>query len=79
MVKRNNLEIMAEILRLCKAPKSKTQVMYGANLSWRMLHKYLSELKDRGFLEVRSSRTRYLTTQKGREFVKRWTELAELL
>lgn len=79
MAKRNSLEIMTEILVLCKQPQTKTRVMYRTNLSWRMLQKYLSQLQSRGLLEVHHSLTKYATTQKGLKFVEKWRELAELL
>ncbi len=80
MAKRNTFEIMAEILSLCEQPQSKTRVMYGANLSWRMMNEYLSQLQSLGFLEVRRhSLSKYKTTEKGLKFAKKWKELAELL
>jgi len=79
MAKRSNLEITAEILSLCKRPQTKTRVMYGTNLSWQMLEKYLSQLQSLGLLEVHHSLTRYATTEKGLKFVEKWRELMELL
>ena len=79
MVKRNRLEIMAEILRLCSEPKTKTHVMYGTNLSWKMLQHYLSELQARELLEVRDNLTKYVISKKGLDFVEKWKELKELL
>ncbi len=78
MAKRNRLEIMAEILSLCKQPQTKTKVMYGTNLSYKMLQKYLSQLQSRGLLEVHHSLTKYMTTQKGLDFLEKWRELEEL-
>jgi predicted transcriptional regulator len=79
MRKRDSLEIIAQILSLCREPRVKTQVMYGANLSWRMMGKYLSLLRSTELLEIHHSPTKYLTTQKGREFLKRWKELTKLI
>jgi predicted transcriptional regulator len=79
MAKRNSLEIMAEILILCKRPQTKTRVMYRTNLSWRMLQKYLSQLQSRELLEVHHSLPKYATTQKGLKLVEKWRELAELI
>lgn len=79
MGKRNRLEIMAQILGLCKEPQIRTRIMYGTNLSWRMLVKYLSVMQSIGLLEVHHSPTEYLTTQKGLEFLRKWKELAKLL
>jgi len=76
---RDHLEIMAEILSLCKQPQTKTKVMYGTNLSYKMLQRYLSELQSEGFLEVHHSLTKYVTSQKGLNFLEKWRELEELL
>ena len=79
MVKRDRIEIMAEILGLCLEPRTKTQVMYGTNLSWKMLQHYLSELQSRELLEVHNNSTRYVTTKRGLDFLDKWKELKELL
>jgi len=77
--KRDRVEIMAEILGLCSEPRTKTHVMYGTNLSWKMLQHYLSELQSRGLLEVYDNSTRYVTTKRGLDFLEKWKELKELL
>ena len=76
--KRDRVEIIAEILGLCLEPRSKTRVMYGTNLSWKMLQNYLSHLKERGLLETQNNSTKYLTTERGRDFVEKWKELKAL-
>jgi predicted transcriptional regulator len=79
MGKRDKIEIIAEILGLCSEPKTKTHVMYGTNLSWKMLQHYLSELQSRGLLEIHDESSRYITSQRGREFLEKWREIKELL
>jgi predicted transcriptional regulator len=79
MGKRDRIEIIAEILGLCSKPKTKTHVMYGTNLSWKMLQHYLSELQSRGLLEVHDDSTRYITSHRGLEFLEKWREIKELL
>ena len=73
--KRDRIEIIAEILELCSAPKTKTHVMYGTNLSWKMLQHYLAELESLGLLSVQTKSSRYLASKRGREFVEKWKEL----
>jgi predicted transcriptional regulator len=77
--KRDRIEIMADILDLCSEPKTKTHVMYGTNLSWKMLKHYLSELQSRKLLENRGKSKKYLTTKRGLEFIEKWKELKDLL
>jgi predicted transcriptional regulator len=79
MVKRNRVEIMADILGLCSKPQTKTQVMYGTNLSWRMLQHYLSQLQKLGLLEIHDETKKYVTTKRGKEFIQKWRELEKLL
>jgi len=79
MVKRDRVEIMAEILGLCLKPQTKTQVMYGTNLSWKMLQYYLSQLQSLDLLEVHGNSTKYVTTKRGQKFVEKWRELKEML
>jgi predicted transcriptional regulator len=79
IVKRDRVEIMAEILSLCLKPQIKTQVMYGINLSWKMLQYYLFQLKKLDLLEINDETKKIMTTKRGKEFVKKWKELQELL
>jgi predicted transcriptional regulator len=77
--KRDRVEIMADILGLCSEPKTKTHVMYGTNLSWKMLQYYLSELQSLELLENQATTKRYVTTKRGLDFVEKWKELQKLL
>jgi predicted transcriptional regulator len=80
MAKRNSLEIMAEILSLCRQPQAKTGVMHRANLSWRILNDYVCQLESMGFLEiVHHSSAKYVTTRNGLKFLEKWRTLVELL
>lgn len=79
LVKRDRLEIMAEILGLCLKPRTKTHVMYGTNLSWKMLQHYLSELQSLELLEDHNNSTRYVTTKRGLDFLEKWKELKKLI
>ena len=63
------MEIMAEILDLCLKPKGKTQVMYGTNMSWKMLK--------HGLLKAIDNSSKYVATDKGRDFVDKWNELKD--
>jgi len=79
MRKRSQLEIMAEILSFCKQPQRKTRVMTHTNLAWKINQTYLNELELKGLLTVHHSKLKYLTTQKGREFVEKLDQLKQLL
>jgi len=76
---RPKVQIMAEMLSLCREPQCKTHVMYKTNLSWKMLQKYLIHLESLGFLEIQQKPRKYVTTQKGLQFVDRWKGVIDLL
>jgi predicted transcriptional regulator len=76
--KRDRVEIMSEILGLCVKPRTKTKVMYGTNLSWKMLKHYIGFMQERGLLEEQESSTKFVTTDRGKDFVKKWKELQKL-
>lgn len=75
---------MAAVLRIAKSSKSKTHIMYGANLSYRQLERYLEFLLDRGLLKVsgeKHSKARHLfvTTDRGLAFLKAYSMLKEII
>jgi predicted transcriptional regulator len=73
--KRGRVEIMAEILGLCAKPKTKRQIMYGINLSWKMLQHYLSYMQEHELLEIYDKSTKYVAPDRGRDFFAKWKEL----
>jgi len=84
MLQRSQWDIMANILRLAKSPESKTHIMYGANLSFRQLERYLKLLVDGGFLMVtkerRSKVTKlFVTTDDGVSFLEAYHRLEEIV
>jgi predicted transcriptional regulator len=71
---------MARVLRLTTDPASKTHIMYGANLSYSQLGRYLDLLLDKELLrraEETSNRgtTLYLTTATGLSFLETYQKL----
>ena len=76
---RPKVQIMAEILDLCKKPQSKTYVMHKVNLSWVLLQKYLFYLQSKTFLEVSQNSGKLVTTEEGLQFVSRWKDMIDLL
>ncbi len=61
--RRGQLEIIAKILGLCLKGKHKTNVLYGANLSFVQCERYIDLLQLRGL--VRRNGQKYFTTSKG--------------
>jgi predicted transcriptional regulator len=79
MRRRTQFEIMEEILTFCKQPQRKTRVMYHTNLSWRINQLYLEKLELKGLLQIHHSPIKYVTTQKGREFIEKMEQLNQFL
>jgi predicted transcriptional regulator len=63
--KRSDVAIALEILRLVRRGERKTRIMYGANLSYGMLTRYLDFLLERGFIEVDAEAQAYKLTPQG--------------
>ncbi len=62
---------------LCAAGKGsrKTHIMYGANLSYKLVCQYLKELLESGL--VRHENDEYLVTKKGKEFLSEYQEYSK--
>jgi len=79
--RRDRLHIMAELLRIARRGALKTQLMYGANLSFAQLNYYLSFLISTGLLETvqEGGKLIYKTTSKGLEFLTNYEKIISLL
>jgi len=66
--RRGSLEIAVEILKVALEGATKTQIMYGANLSYSSLRRYLELLEGIGLLENKGRV--YRTTDKGLRFLE---------
>ena len=72
---RDRLCIVAAILEAANSGVSKTRIMFGANLSFSLLEKYLGVVLGAGFVRVEGCR--YVLTEYGREFLKRYGRFHE--
>lgn len=71
---RDRLEIMADILNAASLGAKKTRIMYVANLSYRLLEKYLRETIALDLLFFGSND--YEVTEKGRSFLEKYKEFS---
>ncbi len=76
-MKRQRIEIMAQILAFCLQTRQKTHIMYANNLSYAQLKNYLMLLTSRDLLAHNSER--YETTHKGHRFLEAFTQLNDVL
>lgn len=76
---RNQLNIIADILKVAMDEPLKTHIMYKANLSHVQLKGYLNRLLEMGLLTVVTdpvdARPRYRLTEKGLQFLKDYARL----
>ena len=72
MKRRNNVDIMADILRISRGGAKKTWIVYRANLNFNIVKKYLSELMEKGLLAAYKGSNTYQTTERGIEFLEQY-------
>ena len=73
---RSSLDIVREILSIALANVCKTRIMYGANLSFLQLEKYLSALLGNSLLSFDGD-SGYFTTKSGKEFLQLYEDYRE--
>ena len=71
---RGRLDIIADILHVVSQNPKKTQIMYQANLSYKVLIKYLKEVSEASLINFKYEKQCYLLTAKGREFLEAYKE-----
>ncbi len=76
---RSRIEIMAAILEKAMEGAKKTQMMYGANLSFYQTEGYIEHMIKTDFLSFEKRSGLYWTTSKGREFLKSYGKIRSLM
>ena len=71
---RGRLDIIADILHVAKQNAKKTQIMYQANLSYKVLTKYLKEVIKASLIHFEHEKQCYMLTTKGRAFLEAYKE-----
>ena len=71
---RDRLDIIADILQVASRDAKKTQIMYQANLSYKVLQRYLNEVTDASLIRFEGSRQSYIITSKGQEYLLAYKE-----
>ena len=70
---RDRLQIIANLLSVTSMRTKKTRIMYQANLSYKLLCKYLTEVITAGLVNCEDGDC-YVLTAKGKEFLKKHEE-----
>lgn len=73
--KRNTLSIVAAILEAATLETNKTRIMFQANLSFKLLSKYLGAALESGLIQVNGDK--YLLADRGKAFLKQYKNLKE--
>jgi predicted transcriptional regulator len=74
---RDRLDIIADILNVASRAAKKTQLMYQANLSYKVLQKYLSEITDAELVHFEDVRQCFMLTVKGQEYLDAYREYSK--
>jgi predicted transcriptional regulator len=72
---RDHLSLLAALIHAASEGSNKTRIMYAANLSYKLLEKYLEEALGFGLLQTVGSV--YLVTEKGHEFLKKYVAFSD--
>jgi predicted transcriptional regulator len=78
---RGKIEIMADIVDLCKAGIRKTHIMYKGNLSYEQINRYLYELLEKELItqNLDDGVLTYRATEKGRSFLQYYQMMQSIL
>jgi len=72
---RDGLSIIAAILDACSTQTNKTHIMFSANLSFKLLEKYLETLTKARLIKVEGNK--YGLTEEGFEFIANFRNVHE--
>ena len=70
---RSRLDIIADVLHVVsEGSAKKTKIMYQANLSYKLLTKYLTEVMKVGLVRLLREERCYVITSKGKKFLEKY-------
>lgn len=76
---RTRNDIAAGILKVCMEGALKTKVMFDVYLNYNQVNSYLEHLRKSDMLKYDEFSRRYVTTKKGRFFLKNYNSMESLL
>lgn len=71
---RSRLDIISDILQVASENAKKTQIMYRANLNYKVLIKYLKKASEVSLIDYKCEKQCYMITPKGEEFLEAYKE-----
>ena len=81
-IRRSNIEIIADMLRVGENGAGKTEIMYSANMSYSQIQKYLGFLISHGFItkmKIGNPSVTYQVTDSGLKLLKSIDSVMEIL
>ena len=75
-MRRNDIDICADILKVARSGAKKTHLVYKANLNFEIVKKYLSRLSENRLIS--SENGHYITTEEGLKFLDSYQEFASM-
>ena len=69
---RSRLDIIRDMLHVARQGAKKTQIMYQANLSFKLLTRYLNEVLEVCLIRFERRKRCYVLTRKGIEFLEKY-------
>ena len=80
--RRSDIEIIADMLKIGENGAGKTQIMYGANMSYSQIQKYLGYLISEGFIDqvkIGNPSVTYQVTDSGLKLLQLIDSIKEML
>jgi predicted transcriptional regulator len=79
--RRDKIVILADILEITRDGAKKTKIMYGANLSFVQVEKYITFMRTIHLIQIRTEHhgKAYWTTEKGMTFLREFRRISVLL
>lgn len=74
---RSRLDIIADILQVVSQNAKKTQIMYQANLSYKVLQRYLRDVTAASLIDFEITEQCYVLTSKGQDFLEAYKDYAK--
>jgi predicted transcriptional regulator len=74
---RGRLDIIADILNVASREAKKTQIMYQANLSYKVLQRYLYEIIQASLITFEKHKQCYELTYKGQEYLDAYKDYSK--
>jgi predicted transcriptional regulator len=71
---RGKLDIIADILQVASQKAKKTHIMNKANLSYKVLNKYLRQISEASLISFEAAEQCYALTPKGLEFLEAYKD-----